>query len=549
MYLQADPTPMPLGTERSLRRGGDIPRSTSASGRRRTAAGVRYSCSARSEGRHRPAFQQTAGNPGDGAGEDSAGLDVGRLRCGRGAVRLTITAIEGFHNTIVAHFPPRASLRVVSRPTGPESRAHRTIVRSGGGHMADSTATPPGAPSAEAGSNAAGPGPGNRARSRFRDSSTLTDAVVAIAITLLILPILDIDPPKANQTVFTVMGNNSRNVPGVLPLVRGGVTFWRREPRHAGRSPTPGVLVDHQTQSGCSGGVSQFPTEQLGNEWEFERLRAGGHPLCGTLAFISLIMWLMAEYLRRRPDLLENAADRLATGPDLIFAGEVVYPDHRRHHLLVRSVADAPGPARAGSVRDLGQAGGQTRPTARRRLGRWLPAVDIRDLRVSFGDVRAADGLTMTAPAGDNSRGRPERSGQDHDAGSARSSKAGFRPGEGARPRSAIRRGGTAPPGRCPRCRTVAFRPQRDHWRCCGHWPGSIAIRGIPGNCWTGWGSAMPVASTDGSAGRTAAGETGGSPHRTPGIGFPRRTQHGLDPESRRGMWALISALRGTASR
>ena len=193
--------------------------------------------------------------------------------------------------------------------------------------MADSTATPPGAPAAEAGSNAAGAGSRQPAAESVSRLVNFTDAVVAIAITLLILPILDIDPPKANQTVFTVMGNNSGMFLAFFLSFVVVLAFWRRNHDMLdGLKSYTRVLVTINAVWLLGVVFLQFPTEQLGTNGSSNGFGRGvGTLYVGTLAFISLIMWLMAEYLRRRPDLLENAADRPATGPDLIFAGEVVY--------------------------------------------------------------------------------------------------------------------------------------------------------------------------------------------------------------------------------
>ena len=73
----------------------------------------------------------------------------------------------------------------------------------------------------------------------------------------------------------------------------------------------------------------------------------------------------------------------------------------------------------------------------------------------------------------------------------------------------------------------------RDHWRCCGHWPGSIAIRGIPGNLLDWLGSAMPKSPVPtAQRGEQQRVKLAAAPIGRPELVFLDEPQHGLDPES-----------------
>lgn len=174
------------------------------------------------------------------------------------------------------------------------------------------------------------------------------------------------------------------------------------------------------------------------------------------------------------------------------------------------------------------------------------PAVDIRDLRVSFGDVRAADGLTMTAPSGAitavvgrNGQGKTTtlevcEGLRRQDSGQVRvldldpqSDEAELRPRVGVM----LQDGGiptAARPLEVLRALAGLYRDPRD--------PRELLD-------WLGLGDAR----------RQYRRLSGGEQQRVklaaaligrPELVFLDEPSTGLDPESRRGMWALISALR-----
>lgn len=129
-----------------------------------------------------------------------------------------------------------------------------------------------------------------------------SDAVVAIAVTLLVLPLVDIEPPTDGETMWNVLSENSGT------LLAFGLSFvitlmyWRRHHRMFDGlvSFTPALLA-------MNGAwlllvvFLQFPTEILG------RSTAPGVATLYLLT-LSLITWLgcaLLIYLRRTPGLVE----------------------------------------------------------------------------------------------------------------------------------------------------------------------------------------------------------------------------------------------------
>ena len=176
---------------------------------------------------------------------------------------------------------------------------------------------------------AGSPGPGTRppARESVSRLVNFTDAVVAIAITLLILPILDIEPPTGDETVFTVMNNNWGMFLAFFLSFVVVLSFWRRNHQLLdGLKSYTSLLVTINAFWLLGVVFLQFPTEQLGtNQADNGFGRGVGTLYVGTLGVISLLLWLMAEYLRVHPELLENPQDRPQRGPDLIFGAEVLF--------------------------------------------------------------------------------------------------------------------------------------------------------------------------------------------------------------------------------
>ena len=154
-----------------------------------------------------------------------------------------------------------------------------------------------------------------------------TDAVVAIAITLLILPILDIEPPEPGQTIFDVMGEHRGQFFAFFLSFIVVLGYWRRnhDLLDGLKSFTPRlVLINCWWLIGIV--FLQFPTEQIGLN-SLDRGFAGG---VGTLYFMTLAVTaalsvLEAAYLRRHPELLEHPEDMALTGHDIRMPLEIAY--------------------------------------------------------------------------------------------------------------------------------------------------------------------------------------------------------------------------------
>lgn len=154
-----------------------------------------------------------------------------------------------------------------------------------------------------------------------------TDAVVAIAITLLILPILDIEPPEPGQTIFDVMGEHRGQFFAFFLSFIVVLGYWRRnhDLLDGLKSYTPRlVLINCWWLVGIV--FLQFPTEQIGLN-TLDRGFSGG---VGTLYFTTLAVTaalsvVEAVYLRRHPELLAHPEDMAVTGHDLRMPLEIGY--------------------------------------------------------------------------------------------------------------------------------------------------------------------------------------------------------------------------------
>lgn len=129
-----------------------------------------------------------------------------------------------------------------------------------------------------------------------------TDAVAGIAVTLLILPLLEIEPPEDGQTMWSVMSANSGLILAFLLSFVITLGYWRRHHRLMDglQSFTP-LLVAFNGAWLLALVFLQFPSEFLG------RVGPEGGILtvyAGTLAAITWIGVVMAIYLRSKPDLL-----------------------------------------------------------------------------------------------------------------------------------------------------------------------------------------------------------------------------------------------------
>lgn len=138
-----------------------------------------------------------------------------------------------------------------------------------------------------------------------------TDAVAGIALTLLVLPLLELEPPE-HETIWEFMrANNGVLLAFALSFVIT-LMFWRRHHRmFDGLESFDAPLVALNGIWLFALVFLQFPTEVLG--------RVGGRGGIGTLYIgtLAVLTWLgviIVIYLRRNPDLMpaERAVPKLA---------------------------------------------------------------------------------------------------------------------------------------------------------------------------------------------------------------------------------------------
>lgn len=129
-----------------------------------------------------------------------------------------------------------------------------------------------------------------------------TDAVAAIAVTLLVLPLLEIEPPEAGETVWDVIDDHWGTLLAFLLSFVITLSFWRRHHRTLDGllSFTPWLMF--LNGAWLLGLVFlQFPTEMLGRS-----PASSGAPVLyiATLATLSWLNIAMAVYLRNHSDLV-----------------------------------------------------------------------------------------------------------------------------------------------------------------------------------------------------------------------------------------------------
>lgn len=129
-----------------------------------------------------------------------------------------------------------------------------------------------------------------------------TDAVAAIAVTLLVLPLLEIEPPESGETVWDVIGDHWGTLLAFLLSFVITLSFWRRHHRTLdGLSSFTPVLMFLNGAWLLGLVFLQFPTEMLGRSQA-----SSGAPVLyiATLATLSWLNIAMAVYLRNHSDLV-----------------------------------------------------------------------------------------------------------------------------------------------------------------------------------------------------------------------------------------------------
>ncbi len=129
-----------------------------------------------------------------------------------------------------------------------------------------------------------------------------TDAVIGIAVTLLVLPVVEIEPPEAGETLWTVMAENRGTLSSFVLSFAITLMFWRRHHRMF-----DGMEAFSRTLIFLNGAwllalvFLQFPTEMLGRSGP----EGGTFTVYSlTLAVLSWIGILMLWELRRTEGLV-----------------------------------------------------------------------------------------------------------------------------------------------------------------------------------------------------------------------------------------------------
>ncbi len=129
-----------------------------------------------------------------------------------------------------------------------------------------------------------------------------TDAIAGIAVTLLILPVLDIEPPAEGQSIWSVMGDNSGILLAFLLSFVITLSYWRRHHRMLDglESFTPRLVWLNGLWL-LALVFLQFPTEVLG------QIGAEGGTLTLYAAVLAVLAWvgmLMSIYVRKSEGLI-----------------------------------------------------------------------------------------------------------------------------------------------------------------------------------------------------------------------------------------------------
>jgi len=130
-----------------------------------------------------------------------------------------------------------------------------------------------------------------------------SDAIVAIAVTLLVLPLVDLEPPAPGQTVWNVISENSGQFLAFFLSFTITLIFWRRHHRYLdGLQEYDGGLMFLNLLWLALIVLFQVPTKLLGND---TAPNDGAATLYLTyLAVLGFATMALAMYLSRHPHLL-----------------------------------------------------------------------------------------------------------------------------------------------------------------------------------------------------------------------------------------------------
>jgi uncharacterized membrane protein len=144
----------------------------------------------------------------------------------------------------------------------------------------------------------------SEAVSRFLNFS---DAVVAIAVTLMVLPLVDIEPPGPDETVWTVLGDNYGQLLAFFLSFTITLIYWRRHHRSLdGLQDIDGLLMFLGLLWLALIVLFQVPAKLIGTD---SNQNDGSATLyLGYLALLGFSTLAIANHVRRHPRLLERPA-------------------------------------------------------------------------------------------------------------------------------------------------------------------------------------------------------------------------------------------------
>lgn len=134
-----------------------------------------------------------------------------------------------------------------------------------------------------------------------------SDAIVAIAVTLLVLPLIDIDPPAEGQTVWQVIADNAGQFYAFFLSFIITLIYWRRHHRMFDGliGFTPNLLLLNTVWLLLIV-LFQFPTRMVGDSPDTSNGSATLYLL--YLSAVGFMTMALAAYLGRHPELREPTA-------------------------------------------------------------------------------------------------------------------------------------------------------------------------------------------------------------------------------------------------
>lgn len=140
-----------------------------------------------------------------------------------------------------------------------------------------------------------------------------SDAIVAIAVTLLVLPLIDIDPPGPGQTVWQVIAANSGQFVAFLISFTITLVYWRRHHKMFDGlvAFTPNLLI-FNTVWLLLIVLFQFPARMVGDSTDPSNGSATLYLV--YLAVLGFTTTGLGSYLNQHPELREPEAGPIWVG-------------------------------------------------------------------------------------------------------------------------------------------------------------------------------------------------------------------------------------------